>query len=302
MTTNIKQAWLTILLILTALITSTASANTASEKLPVFVSPDWVMKNLDQVKLIDMSEQLSYRKFHLPNATWVDYKWLIKPQDGLQLSGGREFMSTILSKLGISETDTVIIYDDIGGLEASRLYWELSMLNHKRMAIMDGGSTAWVLRGYPVTQAITAPAPSLYKASEISSTHFYYADQSDVLSGIKNPKIHLIDTRTQEEFVGSPAEKRSGHIPTAVLFPWDAVLDPLNGFRQRTDFELAQFFKQLNIANKNDHYILYCNTAHRAARLWTAMKSQGYNNLKMYDASMQEWAVNPELPMIQGPK
>lgn len=119
----------------------------AAEKLPVLVSVDWLAKNADKVKIIDMSEAFSYQKFHIEKAVWLDYAELIKPQDGLQLSGGRDFVSQILSRRGITAEDTIIIYDDIGGLEASRLYWELSMMNHNNMAILDGGSVNWVLQG-----------------------------------------------------------------------------------------------------------------------------------------------------------
>lgn len=120
------------------------------------------------------------------------------------------------------------------------------------------------------------------------------------MAAIKNPEHILIDTRTLTEYIGNPKQKRSGHIPSAILLPWDQVLDIKNGLKQKSDDELLEMFKRLGMDDKNKTYILYCNTAHRAARLWAAMLSQGYKKVKMYDASIQEWAANEFLPLKQG--
>jgi len=289
----------TFVMLLTSVLVFSGTVK-ASENLPVFVTTDWVNEHDEEIFLFDMSEKLSYQKFHLPNATWLDYSWLIKPQDGLQLSGGPSHMRQILSRLGVTAEDTIIIYDDIGGLEASRLYWELTMLRHKRVAIMDGGSVAWALDGKRVTQEINQPKRASYKTNSPYLVDRYLADKQEVITAIDNPNLVLVDTRTELEYVGSHKEKRSGHIPSAVLFPWDATLDPKNGFKQRSDQELMGYFKSLGMHEKDKTYILYCNTAHRAARLWSAMRSLGYENVKMYDASMQEWAQDNTLPLKIG--
>lgn len=124
---------------------SATQAQEASQT-PIFVSPEWVKEHQNEVKIIDLSEKLQYRKFHLPNATWINYAWLIRPQDGLELSGGTVYMANAMSQLGIKPTDYVVIYDNMGELNSSRLYWELAKMKHPKVSLMDGGLVSWVLR------------------------------------------------------------------------------------------------------------------------------------------------------------
>ena len=45
-----------------------------------------------------------------------------------------------------SATTIVVAYDDVGGWVAARLWWMLDDLGHRRVAVLDGGVTAWTSR------------------------------------------------------------------------------------------------------------------------------------------------------------
>lgn len=286
----------------TLLISVTLSLFSATTfaKQPIFVTPEWAYKNQDKIKFIDLSSKDQYQKFHLPNATWINYGWLIKPQNGLQLSGGEDYMAKVFSQLGVKPDDYVVIYDNLGNLDSSRLFWEMASMQHKNVSIMDGGTVSWVLNGYPVTQDLPNIQRVNYPTPKVTDAARFTADKKDVLAAIKDPKVVLLDTRTEEEYVGNKKDKRSGHIPTAKFFPWEASVDGRNGYRQRDDKELTNFLNQVGIQDKNQEVILYCNTAHRAARLVPMFLSLGYNNVKLYDGSMQEWAIDKSLPVKTG--
>lgn len=296
MTRILKSAFLTL-----GLLTLSASVF-ASTQSPVFVSPKWAYEHRSQVKFVDLSQQ--YQKFHIPGATWVNYGWLIRPQgkNRMEMSGGAGYMVKVLSQLGIKPTDNVVIYDDIGELESSRLYWELKKLGHKKVSLLNGGSVAWILDGYPVTQKEVKPTKTNYPLPKKNDEAKFTATKKDVLAAIKNPKIHLIDARSEQEYLGSKKVPRSGHIPTALYFPWQASVNPQNQFKQRGDAELQKIFKTLRLTNKNDEIIVYCHTGHRAARLFSLFESEGYKNVKLYDGSMQEWEADKSLPVRQGKK
>lgn len=269
-------------------------------KTDVFVSAEWVYQNQDKLKLVDLSAQDQYQKYHLNKAIWVNYGWLIKPQNGLQLSGGPTYMANVLGQLGISPNDYVVVYDNQGNLDASRLYWELIKLGHKKVSLMDGGSVSWVLQGYPVTQKIPPRQATQYPVPEKNQTDQYTADKKEVLAAIKDSKTHLLDTRSQQEYLGDPKQKRTGHIPSANFFPWEASVNAQQGFRQRDVEQLRSFLKKINLTDTSQHVILYCNTAHRAARLFPMFISLGYDHVKLYDGSTQEWSIDPTLPMKTG--
>lgn len=294
MTRLLKSAFLTI-----GLFFMSASVFAATQT-PVFVSPKWAYDHRKQVKFVDLSQQ--YQKYHLPGAIMVNYGWLIRPQGKrrMEMSGGANYMVKALSELGISPKDDVVIYDDIGELESSRLYWELRKLGHKKVSLLDGGSVAWILDGYPVTQKMVKHTKTHYPLPKKTYETTYTATKQDVLAAIKNPKIHLLDARSEQEYLGSKKVARSGHIPSAVFFPWQASVNPQNQFKQRSTAQLKNIFTKLGLTNKNDEIIVYCHTGHRAARLFTLFESQGYKNVKLYDGSMQEWEADITLPVKQG--
>ena len=267
---------------------------------PVFVSPEWVKAHQNEVKIIDLSSKLQYRKFHLPNATWINYDWLIRPQDGLALSGGTVYMANALSQLGIKPSDYVVIYDDMGELNSSRLFWELAKMKHPKVSLLDGGSISWVLAQNRVTQTVPPLRKTHYPIPTDNLANAYTADKSEVLAAIKDPNIHLMDARSEAEYIGNPKQKRSGHIPTAILFPWDVAVDANHGFRQRSPAQLHKILAQVGITDKTQPIIVYCHTGHRAARLWTLLKSLDFQKVKLYDGSMQEWSLDPNLPIKQG--
>ena len=273
----------------------------AKETPPVFVSTEWVNQNQDKVVLIDLSSQASYQKYHLPNAIWVNYDWLIRPQNGLALSGGSEYMTNVLSELGIKPEDHIVIYDDMGNLDASRLYWELTKLQHTKVNIMDGGTINWVLKGYKVTQVVPRRlAKTFYPEPKTTLTDALTADKQEVLAAIKDQATILLDIRTEAEYIGNPKQKRSGHIASALWFDWRLAINPNNGYKQDEEKALFNLLADIGIQDKHQKIILYCNSGHRAARSFTMFHSLGFTNVKLYDASLQEYKLDGSLPLKLG--
>lgn len=267
----------------------------------VFVSSDWVGKNQDKLVLIDLSSQQAYQKYHLPNALWVNYDWLIRPQNGLALSGGPKYMAMVLSQLGIKPEDHIVLYDDIGNLNASRLYWELKKINHAQVNMMDGGIVDWILQGKPVTQSIPKRLPiSHYPIPEQDSTDRLTADKKEIQAAIENANIALLDARSEPEYIGDRKQKRTGHIPTAVWFDWSQALDVNNGYKQASQESLLKQLNTLGISTKQQPIIVYCNSGHRASRSMAMLESLGYTNVKLYDGSMQEYGIDKSLPLTVG--
>ena len=267
----------------------------------VFVTPEWAQKNQKNVLFIDLSSQTSYQKFHIENALWMNYDWLIKPQNALALSGGVTYMSKVLSQLGISPDTHIVLYDDMGNMNASRLYWELKKLKHNKVNILDGGTVAWVLKGFKVTQALLkCPAKTIYPEPDSHLTDALTADKSDILKALKDPSVLLIDSRSHAEYIGHPKQKRSGHIPGAIFFEWSLAVDTLNGFRQVESNSLLAQLKTLGIEDKNQTIIVYCHSGHRAARLISMLDSLNFMHVKLYDASMQEYGIDNNLPLTLG--
>ncbi|MDG6773140.1 rhodanese-like domain-containing protein [Thiomicrorhabdus sp. ZW0627] len=295
-----KRFSLILTLFLSGLFFHTANAQTTSQN-DVFVTADWVTKHQDKLLLVDLSSQQAYQKFHLPSAIWVNYDWLIRPQNGLALSGGEKYMVMVLSQLGIQPQDHIVLYDDIGNLNASRLLWELKKLGHNKVSLLDGGIVEWILKGKPVTQTVPKRLPiSHYPLPTNNLTDVLTADKKEVLAAIDDPKITLLDARSEPEYIGDKKQKRTGHIPSARWFDWSEALDVTNGFKQLPQNKLLDHLKSLGISDKQQPIIVYCNSGHRASRSMAMLESLGFNHVKLYDGSMQEYGIDKTLPLKLG--
>ena len=100
--------------------------------------------------------------------------------------------------------------------------------------------------------------------------------------------------------MGDPKQKRSGHIPTARWFDWTWAVDANNGFRQDNEKALLERLAAIDIQDKHQPIIIYCNSGHRAARSVVMLQSLGFRDVKLYDASMQEYGIDESLPLKLG--
>ncbi len=118
------------------------------------VSTDWLNSHLNDPNLIviDMTDGIQYQRFHVPGARHLPYQ-AINTNDryGISHSSGSAQLINVLGQLGIRSDSHVVIYDDLGGLNASRLYWELEGLGHRRVSLLDGGLVKWILEGREVS-------------------------------------------------------------------------------------------------------------------------------------------------------
>ncbi|HEX4307475.1 MAG TPA: rhodanese-like domain-containing protein, partial [Solirubrobacterales bacterium] len=119
-----------------------------------FVDIDRVEEHRDEVVVADCrwymdgrSGRAAYEAGHVPGAVFVDLDTaLTRPAD--PAAAGRhplaepDAFAAAMGALGIDDDDTVIAYDDAGGVIAARLVWMLRVTGHEA-ALLDGGLDAW---------------------------------------------------------------------------------------------------------------------------------------------------------------
>lgn len=95
----------------------------------------------------------AYRQGHLPEAVFIDFK--AELTDPAQQHGGRsplpspERLARTFGALGIDRSTTVVVYEDVNGPAASRLWWILKYLGVDNVYVLDGGYQAWAAAGLP---------------------------------------------------------------------------------------------------------------------------------------------------------
>ena len=269
----------------------------------VMVSTDWLHKNLNNksIVLVDMSgEETQYQRFHIPGAIYIDYGYLVakRKKDKVSFRVSDKRFYKVLGYFGIKQDDHVVIYDDMGGLHAGRLFWQLEQIGHKKISVVDGGLVKWILEGKKVVNKISERPSVKYEPGEKTLDNEINLKQ--VKSLLNTPKATILDVRTKEEYLGHPKYKRTGHMPGAKLWPWDDSLNYEGGFTLKSDETLQASLKKVGIKNKNTPIVLYCRSGHRASQSYLALKHLGYDNIKLYDGSMAEYSKDKASPIKQG--
>ncbi len=253
---------------------------------------------IDQKKivLVDMSsDKTQYQRFHIPNAIYMPYA-LFKDKKGRAISPQK--LAFLLGYFGISTTDYVIAYDDMGGLNAGRLFWALENIGHSQVSVLNGGLVQWILEQRKVDNQPHHRAKVQYQLK--AQTQPNLALVQDMLKAIQN-KAAILDVRSKAEYQGSK-KTRSGHIPTAQLWTWNQHVDFNQGFKLKSAQTLTQSLASLGIKNKKDTIFVYCQSGHRASQAYWSLRALGYQNVKLYDASIKEWTALPQLPLTKGLK
>ena len=263
----------------------------------VYVNNDWLSKNLTQKDLvvIDMSEDPQYQRFHIPGAVQLPYHVLNhRTRQGVSLSIGSQKIAQLLGLLGITPTTNIIIYDDMGGLHAARLYWELDRIGHPQKAILNGGLVQWILTGKPVNNTPVQPKAVAYTLQSGGVNNLASLDD------LQNSNSVLVDVRTEEEYLGQAQHKRSGHVPGARWWEWQQAVDFERGFVLKAENELVSSLQNILGKDKQRAVTLYCQSGHRAAHSYTILRQLGYNNVRVYDGSMAEYQQQANLPLKLG--
>ncbi len=201
-----------------------------------------------------------------------------------------------LGRLGVTQDKVVIAYSDRGNLYASRLWHVLVHYGHERVALLDGGIEKWQAEGRALERGALAPAPARFEPRE--STQICGINATEILQRLDDTSMRVVDVRSPAEFAGEQARAaRGGHIPGAVLWPWEENLRPdctLRGPAETRDrAEAAGLFEEHEL-------VTYCQGGVRAAHAALALRIAGYPRVRIYDGSWAEWGNDPALPVESG--
>ena len=269
---------------------------------PVYVEQDWLAKHLndDNIVVVDMTDDPQYLRYHIPGAIRLGYGNLVmsRNRDKVSVRIPDEQLAKLLGIVGITRDSHVVIYDDMAGLNAGRLFWELERIGHPNVSVLRGGLVKWVLAGHKVDNAEVRKRPVKYEINGDGRAN--EAGLKDIVAISRDKSASLLDVRTPEEYLGHPKAKRSGHIPGARLWPWQETVDFEEGFVAKPEPLLMASLVSAGVEDKSAPVYLYCRSGHRAAQSYLTLRGLGYDNVKLYDGSMAEYARRTDLPLVKG--
>lgn len=271
------------------------------------VSTDWVAQHGSDpnVRLVEVDvDTTAYDKGHIAGA--VGWNWQTQLQDNVRRDLlGQRGVEELLSKSGISNGTTVVLYGDNNNWFAAYALWQLKYYGHKDARLMNGGRKKWELEGRPVTTDVPSVKAASYKAQAPDESVRARRDQVlQVVTG--KSKAYLVDVRSADEFSGkviappgmSETAQRGGHIPGAASVPWSKAANDDGTFKSYDD--LAKLYADQGVKPGQDA-IAYCRIGERSSHTWFALKYLlGIDSVRNYDGSWTEWGNLVDAPIEKG--
>ena len=229
--------------------------------------------------VIDARDPEVYQKGHLQDAINITPGQLSTADPVANMIAPMEMVEEVLSKMGISNSHHIYVYDDNGGVSASRIWWVLKSYGHEHVKVVNNGEKAIVEKGLPLTLEVPEREKTTYQAKALDRT--YYADITDVEAVVAgNSEACILDVRSRAEF-------DEGAIPGAVLYPHTKNLYTDGAFKSASTIYLD--YKDLGLT-KDEPVILYCKSSFRATQTLLLLVEAGYTDLKVYDGAWLEWS------------
>jgi len=251
------------------------------------------------IKIIDFRKKEIYENEHIVGALniWrTDIEDSSYPYSGIMAS--KTQIESLFGQLGITTDDTLIVYDDNGLCEASRLWWILQNYDFKNIKLLHGGISEWKSNNGQVTTEIPKVNTAIFKLNKDPKMQYYVSKEQ--VSDALNSNVVILDTRTSEEFSGKRQKKgatKAGRIPNSIHIDWAEAINYNGNKHLKSLKELEIIYSELNI-KKNDSIIVYCHSGVRSAHTtFVLTQLLGYKHVKNYDGSWTEWSYFNDLPI-----
>lgn len=253
--------------------------------------------NSDRVlQIIDVRPYEEYLTGHIPSAVQVwrsDIENHRAEIEGMRIEK-REF-EILLGKMGISDKDSVYIYDAKGNVDAARLWWLLRYYGFEKVALIDGGLIQWQMEGYQKSEGGSVVNPAHFRFPVEPPTNLL-ATKEDIQS---EDFDHLIDARTEKEFSGELIKNgalRPGHILESIHLNYGEFIAG-GSLKIRPKDEVLTILANRGIC-AGDKVITYCHSGVRSAFTTFVMREvAGFENVLNYDGSWIEWSRDESLPV-----
>jgi thiosulfate/3-mercaptopyruvate sulfurtransferase len=193
---------------------------------------------------------------------------------------------------GVSPARSVVVFEDDSGIRAARAFWFLEYLGHPDVSVLDGGIEAWRTAGLPLSSEPAVPDPSTWTPTVDPSR---LATWRQTLDALGRPDVCLLDTRSEDEYLGRRIRaRRGGAIPGAVHLEWRQNLDADGRFKSRD--ELREMYADRGITPDRE-VVTYCQGGYRAAHSYLALRILGFPRVRNYTGSWKEWGDREDLPV-----
>jgi thiosulfate/3-mercaptopyruvate sulfurtransferase len=268
----------------------------------LLATPEWLVENLDRPDLrvldvrwrTDGSARTLYGTGHIPGAIHLDWRESVAQlSDGgtAYLLASPERIAEAMTRVGVGDGTSVVIYDDTLGYYASRVWWSLRAYGYESARVLEGGWPGWVAGGHKVSTDSPEVLPVVFTPRAQDRLRLAIGDVRSLLG---SPEAQLVDARGPAEFHGLEGEAtRLGHIPGAINLPAAALHRPGTQLLRDPD-ELRALLLKANVT-KSRRLVCYDASGVSAPRLAFALTLLGHEEVAVYDGGWSEWGERFDL-------
>ncbi|MDL2398471.1 3-mercaptopyruvate sulfurtransferase [Rhizobium mayense] len=281
-----------------------------AEKSRFVVSADWLQNELGakDLRILDASFYLpaqkrdadaEYASGHIPGAIRFDQDKVADHSTDLpHMVPSPEFFAAEVGKLGISETDRIVVYDGPGVFASPRVWWLFQVaMGAPNVFVLDGGLDGWKAEGRPLETALPAFAPAIFKPKFNAGRVVPFNEMREI---VDRGSLQIADARSAGRFAATEPEPRegmrSGHMPGAKSLPSGSFA--VNG-KFKSLPELRETIEKAGI-DLEKPVVTTCGSGITAAIITLALESLGHGANRLYDGSWSEWGSRPDTPIVTG--
>jgi thiosulfate/3-mercaptopyruvate sulfurtransferase len=242
----------------------------------------------------------SHAAGHLPGARYVHLdRDLAGPRtgrNGRHPLPARDDLAEQVGEWGVTPGVQVVVYDAQGGPYAARAWWLLRWLGHAQVAVLDGGTAAWLAAGGSLVTDAPAAAPQPPYPSSVAAMPTIDAEALQA----RLAEVQVFDARAAERYRGDvePLDTVAGHIPGAINRFFKDNLQPDGRFKPAP--QLRADFMTLGVQPGAAGVVQQCGSGVTACHNLLALAHAGLGVSTLYPGSWSEWSSDPSRPVAKG--
>jgi thiosulfate/3-mercaptopyruvate sulfurtransferase len=264
------------------------------------VTGDWVAvyQNESDVVIVDVSDVDAYASGHIPgavNSPLSHWRHAVGKHAEVRSIGE---LQAEMRRLGIGKRSKVVVYSHQRNnkdlLKATYVIWAMEYAGFDNTFLLDGGLNSYVEATGRLSKKTEADRKGSFRAHERPAV---LATLDAVRAGVK--RVQMIDSRPARYYFGAERQgvlARSGHISGAHSYFWRYSLDTRNRLKPKKELE-AMLETGLGL-DAEAPLIVYCTGGLEASMNYFVLhRMLGFEQAKLYDASMKEWANRDDTDM-----
>ncbi len=275
---------------------------------------DWLAEHLNDVILLDCTTHLipdpettyivkpgreDFERGHIPGAQFCDVSRDVS--DTTQklnfMRSAPDDFAAAMRRFGIGNGTRVVTYSTGNAWWATRVWWLLREFGHDNAAVLNGGWQKWTAEHLAVETG-----PAIQRAAGdfvVRDVRNLMAGKDAVQAAIGDASICTLNALLPAQHSGSGGNSygRPGRIAGSVNLPAAHLLDPATN----TFLPPDELRRRLDAVGALDRPVIaYCGGGIAASADAFVLTMLGHRDVKIYDASLSEWAKDDSLPMETG--